>query len=219
MCCARAAAAACAERTLPRALEIYVDRFGLDGGRVPATFEIITLTGWAPHESQQKPLQPGPPRARLADALGTKEQPAGESVPRGKEVALVRPSSQCRLSARCCPSRRSSRRRAPACRQWRRPRSARRSSRIRWTSWRARRARTAGLSGLAEPCIVIPPRAGPAVPPSAARPPEASHSPPDAGHEPRPAPVPAAPSPLPPTCGTRREASASETPRSRGWRR
>lgn len=68
-------------RTLQRALEIYVDRFGLDGGRVPATFEFITMTGWAPHESQQKPLQPGSARARLADALGTKELPAGESAP------------------------------------------------------------------------------------------------------------------------------------------
>jgi SAM-dependent methyltransferase len=68
-------------RTLQRALEIYADRFGLGGGRVPATFEFITLTGWAPHESQQKPLQPGSAKARLADALGTKEIPAGESAP------------------------------------------------------------------------------------------------------------------------------------------
>ena len=42
-------------------------------GRVPATFEIITLTGWAPHESQQQPLRPGSAKARLADALGTVE--------------------------------------------------------------------------------------------------------------------------------------------------
>ena len=38
-----------------------------------ATFEIITLTGWAPHESQQQPLQPGSAKMRLADALGTTE--------------------------------------------------------------------------------------------------------------------------------------------------
>jgi SAM-dependent methyltransferase len=68
-------------RTLQRALEIYADRFGLGSGRVPATFEFITLTGWAPHESQQKPLQPGSAKARLADALGTKEIPAGETAP------------------------------------------------------------------------------------------------------------------------------------------
>ena len=66
--------------TLARALEIYSERFGLENGRIPATFEIITLTAWAPHESQQKPLQPGTARARLADALGTRELPAGEHV-------------------------------------------------------------------------------------------------------------------------------------------
>jgi SAM-dependent methyltransferase len=64
--------------TLVRAMAVYGERFGLAGGRVPATFEIITLTGWAPHESQQKPLRPGSAEARLADALGTKELPTGE---------------------------------------------------------------------------------------------------------------------------------------------
>jgi hypothetical protein len=54
---------------LGRALEIYVERFAEPDGRVPATFEIITLTGWAPHESQQKPLKPGSAKMRLADAL------------------------------------------------------------------------------------------------------------------------------------------------------
>jgi len=58
---------------LGRMSEIYVERFGGDDGRVPATFEIITLTGWAPHGSQQQPLQPGSAKARLADALGTVE--------------------------------------------------------------------------------------------------------------------------------------------------
>ena len=48
---------------------------------MPATFEIITLTGWAPHESQPKPLQPGSAKMRLADALGTSEQPAGDTGP------------------------------------------------------------------------------------------------------------------------------------------
>ncbi|HVI32781.1 methyltransferase domain-containing protein [Phenylobacterium sp.] len=56
-----------------RAFEIYAERFAGQDGRVPATFEIITLTGWAPHESQQKPLQPGSAKMRLADALGTVE--------------------------------------------------------------------------------------------------------------------------------------------------
>jgi NADH dehydrogenase [ubiquinone] 1 alpha subcomplex assembly factor 5 len=64
-------------RTLTRAGEIYVERFGRPDGRVPATFEIITLTGWAPHESQQQPLRPGSARLRLADALGAKEISTG----------------------------------------------------------------------------------------------------------------------------------------------
>src|SRR5262249_12862427 len=59
---------------LLRASEIYVERFGLENGRVPATFEILTLTAWAPHESQQKPLAPGSAKARLADALGVPER-------------------------------------------------------------------------------------------------------------------------------------------------
>ena len=57
-----------------RAAEIYAERFGLENGRVPATFEILTLTAWAPHESQQQPLKPGSARARLADALGVRER-------------------------------------------------------------------------------------------------------------------------------------------------
>ena len=59
---------------LLRAAETYADRFGLDGGRVPATFEILTLTAWAPHESQPQPLKPGSAKARLADALGVPER-------------------------------------------------------------------------------------------------------------------------------------------------
>ena len=57
-----------------RAAEIYHDRFAAPDGRIPASFEIITLTGWAPHESQQAPLRPGSAAYRLADTLGTTEQ-------------------------------------------------------------------------------------------------------------------------------------------------
>jgi SAM-dependent methyltransferase len=60
---------------LARTAETYLERFGDAEGRVPATFEIVTLTGWAPHESQQQPLRPGSARMRLADALGTVEHP------------------------------------------------------------------------------------------------------------------------------------------------
>ena len=45
-----------------------------------AAFEIVWLSGWAPHESQQKPLRPGSAKTRLADALRTTEMPAGEKA-------------------------------------------------------------------------------------------------------------------------------------------
>lgn len=57
-----------------RAAQLYAERFGEPDGRIPATFEIIHLAGWAPHESQQKPLPRGSAKMRLADALGVKEQ-------------------------------------------------------------------------------------------------------------------------------------------------
>lgn len=66
--------------TLRRTLEIYGERFAAPSGRVPATFEIVYLTGWAPDESQPRPLRPGSARVRLADALGTSEYSAGEKA-------------------------------------------------------------------------------------------------------------------------------------------
>jgi SAM-dependent methyltransferase len=59
--------------TLARMMQVYAERFSDTDGRVRATFEIVWLSGWAPHESQQKPLAPGSARQRLADALGSKE--------------------------------------------------------------------------------------------------------------------------------------------------
>ena len=56
-----------------RAAEIYARSFGREDGRIPATFEIIVLTGWAPADTQQKPLRPGSAVQRLADALGQVE--------------------------------------------------------------------------------------------------------------------------------------------------
>jgi SAM-dependent methyltransferase len=58
-----------------RAAQVYADRFADPDGRVRATFEMIFLSGWAPHESQQKPLAPGSAKMRLADALQTKPAP------------------------------------------------------------------------------------------------------------------------------------------------
>ena len=67
-------------RFAPRALfaeaaRIYAETYGTPDGRIPATFEMIVLTGWAPDDSQQKPLRPGSAAARLADALNTDEAP------------------------------------------------------------------------------------------------------------------------------------------------
>lgn len=55
-----------------RASEIYVDSF-MKNGRIPATFDLIYLTGWAPDASQPQPLRPGSATTRLADALGASE--------------------------------------------------------------------------------------------------------------------------------------------------
>jgi hypothetical protein len=69
----------------PRALfleaaRIYHDTYALPGGRVPATFEFVFLTGWAPSDTQPKALRPGSATARLADALGVDERPAGDTA-------------------------------------------------------------------------------------------------------------------------------------------
>lgn len=52
-----------------RAAELYAERYSDPDGRIRATFSIIYVSGWAPHESQQKPLKPGSAKMRLADAL------------------------------------------------------------------------------------------------------------------------------------------------------
>lgn len=63
---------------LAAAKEHYARNNADADGRLRATFDIIYLTGWAPHESQQQPLKPGAAKVRLAAALGTVERPAGE---------------------------------------------------------------------------------------------------------------------------------------------
>jgi SAM-dependent methyltransferase len=66
--------------TLIRMAEIYRQRFADPDGRLRATFDIVWLSGWAPHPSQQQPLRPGSAKARLADALGTREMSAGDKA-------------------------------------------------------------------------------------------------------------------------------------------
>jgi len=65
---------------LQRAAELYHQRFAGADGRVPATFQVFYLTGWAPHDSQQRPLRPGSARQRLAQALGDEERSTGETA-------------------------------------------------------------------------------------------------------------------------------------------
>jgi SAM-dependent methyltransferase len=68
--------------TFLRLAEIYGQRFADADGRLRASFEIVWLSGWAPHENQQKPLKPGSAARRLADALGTTEISTGEKPER-----------------------------------------------------------------------------------------------------------------------------------------
>ncbi|HZQ12933.1 MAG TPA: methyltransferase domain-containing protein [Pseudolabrys sp.] len=68
--------------TLARMAEIYARRFADADGRLRATYEIVWLSGWAPHASQQQPLKPGTAQQRLADALGAREISAGEKAGR-----------------------------------------------------------------------------------------------------------------------------------------
>lgn len=63
-----------------RAEEIYRDRYCEGDGRLRATFEILFIIGWAPHDSQQKPLRPGSAEHSLAEALNSEEFTAGEKA-------------------------------------------------------------------------------------------------------------------------------------------
>ena len=69
-------------RLMFAAAERYAELFADADGRIPATFQILYLTGWAPAASQQKPLRPGSAETRLADALDTKEESTGEKARR-----------------------------------------------------------------------------------------------------------------------------------------
>jgi len=67
-----------------RAEGLYHDRFSQDG-RLVATAEVVMLTGWAPHDSQQQPLRPGSAQTRLAQALGVAEPPVDPGPPGGND--------------------------------------------------------------------------------------------------------------------------------------
>ncbi len=69
-------------KVLERMVELYGARHATDDGRIAASFQLVTLTGWKPHASQQAPLRPGSAAQRLSDALETVEKSAGEAAPR-----------------------------------------------------------------------------------------------------------------------------------------
>ncbi|MBI3440330.1 MAG: methyltransferase domain-containing protein [Proteobacteria bacterium] len=62
------------------ATRLYQEKFADADGKIPATFQVVYAIGWAPHMSQPKPLRPGTAQHRLADALKTVENPAGEKA-------------------------------------------------------------------------------------------------------------------------------------------
>jgi SAM-dependent methyltransferase len=62
--------------TMLRMAQIYGERFADSDGRIRATFDVIWLSGWAPHESQQKPLRPGSAKASLAEAVKGQHLPS-----------------------------------------------------------------------------------------------------------------------------------------------
>jgi SAM-dependent methyltransferase len=55
--------------TMLRMAQIYAERFSDFDGRIRATFDIVWLSAWAPHESQQQPLRPGSAKASLEAAV------------------------------------------------------------------------------------------------------------------------------------------------------
>lgn len=67
-------------RLFAEAARLYAEAFAMPDGRIPATVEMVFLTGWAPDPSQPQPLRPGSARRSLAEALGTVERSAGEKA-------------------------------------------------------------------------------------------------------------------------------------------
>lgn len=69
--------------TMLHAMARYQDLFTAPDGRMPATFHVLTMTGWAPHPSQQQPMKPGSATQSLADALGTHQGSCDVKPPNG----------------------------------------------------------------------------------------------------------------------------------------
>ena len=67
-------------RVLMRAAEIYAEDYSDPDGRLRVTMDLVWMTGWAPHASQPKPKRPGSAKVSMAEALGVREQSAGEKT-------------------------------------------------------------------------------------------------------------------------------------------
>ena len=72
--------------TLFRAAELYAERFADPDGRIRATFDLVWMSGWTPHESQQKPLAPGSAKRSLAEALGVTEGKINKAGKSGRDA-------------------------------------------------------------------------------------------------------------------------------------
>ncbi|MBD25663.1 MAG: SAM-dependent methyltransferase [Candidatus Marinimicrobia bacterium] len=75
--------------TLMRAAELYQEKFSDHRGRIIATFQIVNLTAWSPHESQQKPMRPGTAKTTLAEALSTEEIILNDKTPFSKKITTT----------------------------------------------------------------------------------------------------------------------------------
>ena len=75
------------------------ERFADPDGRIRATFDIVWLSGWAPHESQQQPLRPGSAKASLAEAVKGKKR-------RDRVPDAVQRTSRCSAEPGSTPRRR-----------------------------------------------------------------------------------------------------------------
>jgi hypothetical protein len=54
---------------IARAAALYQEKHAMPDGRIPASFRLVFLTGWAPHESQQQPARRGSGKVKLGEAL------------------------------------------------------------------------------------------------------------------------------------------------------
>lgn len=62
------------EDTILRAASYYQEKFADNDGRIPATFDIVTMTAWSPGPNQPQPLKPGSGEVNLSLVLEQKTE-------------------------------------------------------------------------------------------------------------------------------------------------